>query len=475
MASDRAGSSNSHSAIDLEAGPEIEMSPSVNGDVDGENEVVGSPSFSQPQLQLVTIPKVREQLRRAAGEYLFAPQTVVIGPYHRNKDGSCSFPWTEEKKKKAVADVEKIRVGLVAGLEQLLDEMGPQVRRCYTHLPSDHYMEPGSFTRMLLHDGCYLLSLFVEYKQQSGAPAGNLQAADGMIETADTTIVRDILYLAENQIPLFVLDRMLLHIIGDGEPRSALECTKGPVGEVLLQQHLISDKTQPQPSASELSSTPSHLLHLVHCYFRRRRRDEEPAKLQRPLTGRWRRATDYRRYANLHFECRKFKTGEDWTVLDIDLQGGTLYIPFLRVGSSTLTMLRNLMMLEEQEEIRPVTAYCLFMSQVACTAEDVDLLQRANVLEHFLGSDEQAAKEFAKLCDGVAIDIDRIDRNYLKPIWHGMDRRCGKPGHILMGFFCHEYCSNLFYMMVFLVALLVFFSEMVQGFYAPFGYHKPPK
>ncbi|CAN6373602.1 unnamed protein product [Urochloa humidicola] len=350
--------------------------------------------------------------------------------------------------------------------------MGPQVRRCYTHLPSD-CMDPESFTRMLLHDGCYLLSLFVEYKQQSGAPAGNLQAG-GMIQTADNTIVRDILYLAENQIPLFVLDRMLLHIIGDGEAKSALECTAGPVGEVLQQQYLISDKTQPQLPASELPM-PSHLLHLVHCYFQRAQRDEEPAKGRRHITGRWRCATDYRRYADLRFKRREFKAGEDWTVLDIDLKGGTLYIPFLRVGSSTLTMLRNLMMLEEEEEMRPVTAYCLFMSQVACTAEDVGLLQHANVLEHFLGSDEQAAKEFAELCDGVAMDIDRIDRNYLKPIWHGLDRRCGKPGHILMGFFCHEYCSNVFYMMVFFVALLVFFSEMLQGFYAPFAYHKPPK
>ncbi|WVZ49084.1 hypothetical protein U9M48_000465 [Paspalum notatum var. saurae] len=92
---------------------------------------------------------------------------------------------------------------------------------------------------------------------------------------------------------------------------------------------------------------------------------------------------------------------------------------------------------------QPVTAYCYLMSQLACMAEDVALLQDAGVvLEHyFLGSDDQAARGFADLCNGVALDINNIRRNYLIPIWHQLDRRCRMP---VYGFIrqyrvqCHE-------------------------------------
>lgn len=120
-------------------------------------------------------------------------------------------------------------------------------------------------------------------------------------------------------------------------------------------------------------------------------------------------------------------------------------IPFLRVDSTTWTLLRNLMALEEQEEERPVTAYCYFMSQVACAAEDVELLQAAArqdiILEHFLGSDEQAARGFAQLCDGVDWDVDKLARTYLSPMLRELDRRCTKPVHNLKGFFRERYCG----------------------------------
>jgi hypothetical protein len=150
-------------------------------------------------------------------------------------------------------------------------------------------------------------------------------------------------------------------------------------------------------------------------------------------------------------------------------------IPFLRVDSTTWTLLRNLMALEEQEEERPVTAYCYFMSQVACTAEDVELLQRARILEHFLGSDEQTARGFAQLCDGVDLDVDKLARTYLSPMLRELDRRCTKPVHNLKGFFRERYCGNMFQRLVFSMAAIIFFMQLIQVIYAILAYHKPPK
>ncbi|WVZ49369.1 hypothetical protein U9M48_000736 [Paspalum notatum var. saurae] len=122
-----------------------------------------------------------------------------------------------------------------------------------------------------------------------------------------------------------------------------------------------------------------------------------------------------------------------------------------------------------------VTAYCVFISQLACTAEDVNLLQRAKVLEHFLGSDDEAARGLADLCNGVALDIDNVRRNYLKPTWLHLDRRCRMPLHNFKGLFHDKYCRNVFCRLVFFVVLVLFLCQVIQVTYAILAYHRPPK
>ncbi|KAM0824391.1 hypothetical protein ACQ4PT_070233 [Festuca glaucescens] len=314
--------------------------------------------------------------------------------------------------------------------------------------------------------------------------------------SSDNTVVRDILYLLENQIPLFVILEILECSRAQGEEASALECIAGPVEEVLQKQLYISNKCR-------TPSSPTHLLDLVHSYLtsqptstvwvdtptgwcrwrrateyhRRYGSQQQPTPTstvqEEPPTGRWRRATEYRRYADLQFKPRSFDAAEEWTILAVRLHGGSLSIPHLRVASHTWTLLRNLMALEEHMEARPVTAYCYFLSQVACMAEDVELLRSAKVIEHFLGSDESAAQGFASLCHGVALDIDRPERNYLKPMWHHMEKRCGVRAHNFKGFFREKYCSNVFYPVVFFIAFIVFGCQVVQSIYAVIAYHKP--
>ncbi|WVZ49088.1 hypothetical protein U9M48_000469 [Paspalum notatum var. saurae] len=401
----------------------------------------------------VAIPMVREQLRRVAGGDLFSPQTVAIGPYHQRAGGpSCPFPWTEGEKRKAVRHVATlIGEADVARLKLLVAQMEPLVRECYTH-PLHHTMDsPQVLSRMLLHDGCYVLTFFLDFALPPHS--SNASTTTNAIAARDSTLVRDILYLVENQIPLFLLTRMLDHIRGSvavlpGQ-NSAVECIAGPVRQLLHKQLYISQ----QQHNSSTSSTCSDLLHLVHSYFRRRGPPPQEEDDTAPVFG----------------------PDEQWTILDIGHDGGTLYIPFLRVGASTLTMLRNLMALEERLEDRPVTAYCVFLSQLACTAEDVDLLQRSEVLEHFLGSDDEAAGGLADLCNGVVLDIDNVRRNYLKPTWHHLDRRCRMPLHNFKGLFRDKYCRSVFYRLVFFVALVLFLCQVTQVTYAVLAYHRPPK
>ncbi|CAO2150394.1 unnamed protein product [Urochloa humidicola] len=421
------------------------------------------------------IPKVREQLRRVRPE-LLTPQNVPIGPYYRQSKDSFSLPMRMQEKRKddVLANLLNNLSVDQAKMEDVVLPLllHPHVIGCYKDLPEHYSKDPKAFNTMLLRDGCYLLSLFIKHWPQT-ATTGNLGGGNGVpkILTQHDILVQDMLYLVENQIPLLVLQELLNYLRGPLrlQQECFFESMARPV-EILLQQQLyISKTTRPVP----YEPTSSDLLHLVHYYFRRPHGDAP----QCSRVGRWRRAIDYRRHADLRFRCAAFESNEEWTILDINLQGGTLYVPSLRVDSSTWTMLRNLMALEleEQREQRPVTAYCLFMSQVACTAEDVELLRRAGIVDHFLSNDEEVAKGFTDLCDGVKRDMDNLDLNYLKPVWYQLDKRCRKSVHTFKGLFREKYCGNLFQRMVFSIALFVFVTQVLQVVYAALAYHKPPK
>uniref|UniRef100_K3YKV9 Uncharacterized protein n=1 Tax=Setaria italica TaxID=4555 RepID=K3YKV9_SETIT len=70
-----------------------------------------------------------------------------------------------------------------------------------------------------------------------------------------------------------------------------------------------------------------------------------------------------------------------------------------------------------------VTAYCVLVSQLACTPRDVEVLSRRGVIVHGLGSHGEVAELFAGLCNGVAFGADDPCGNYLHATWQAMEGR----------------------------------------------------
>ncbi|XP_022680428.1 uncharacterized protein LOC111256484 isoform X2 [Setaria italica] len=310
----------------------------------------------------------------------------------------------------------------------------------------------------------------IENNVNNGTPHGTNNAIESSTQTPNriitsycgvhnNTVVRDTVFLADNQIPFFVLQKIHERVTGDTTTSSVLKPIAGYVQEVLQAQLYISEHRRPAPPLTPL---PSHLLHLLHFYLQPT--SPPPAMEEnaaRPRTSRWRRATEYCKYGNVRFKRRVFKDNEKWTFLDVRLQGGTLWVPRLRVDGMTWTVLRNLMALEELTPNKPVTAYCVFMSQVACKVEDVEFLQDQKILEQFLVNDEEVAQGFANLCKGVVLDIDNDDRNYLKPYWHELETLCNYPRNF-MGSFYHKYCRDPVYLAAFIIAGFLFLFELAQ-------------
>ncbi|VAH39557.1 unnamed protein product [Triticum turgidum subsp. durum] len=397
------------------------------------------------------ISRVRAQLRRV-DEDAFTPHSVLIGLYNHRKGVS---QWTEVKEKAVV----HLFHGQVDEVMRELKSLEGEARRCYAHLPDpilcwEHF----SFSHMLLHDGCYLLLLFLSYKTEG--PQYPETAAGGV---SDGAVVRDTVFLVENQIPLLVLDKIHQLVTGDTDS-SVLQNISVAVQELLQAQLYISKKPRPAPQQS------SHLLHLVHHYFQPTNPPPETAENMARRTGRWRRATEYRCHGNVRFKPNDLVEGKESTILDVSYQGGTLWIPRLQVNSNTWTILRNLMALEEQMTRRPVTAYCVFLSQVAGTVEDVKLLVRAGIVQQFLSSEKQAAQDLANLLTGVELEVDNLDQNYLKPIWRDLDMRCNKWVNRFMGTCREQHCRNGLYTVAFVITAILFACGLLQAVFAVLSY-----
>jgi hypothetical protein len=117
-----------------------------------------------------------------------------------------------------------------------------------------------------------------------------------------------------------------------------------------------------------------------------------------------------------------------------------------------------------------VTAYCLFMSQLAGTARDVDLLARKKIIVHFMGCDEDVAEGFADLCNGVSINLKDADRNYLQGTWEKMERRYNSQAINWMTLLRSKHLSNPLVAIALLAAIVAFVCEVVQAIFAIKGY-----
>ncbi|WVZ49370.1 hypothetical protein U9M48_000737 [Paspalum notatum var. saurae] len=338
-----------------------------------------------------SISMVRPQLRCCTddGDGIYSPHYVPIGPYHLNR----SSPGIEKEKMRSTGLLQTLcEENTKAGLTGLMEELEPLARACYAD--GAQQMAAEQFTSMLLHDGCYLLHFFVDYVSTSDCAAapgdGERRPATAMTAPVRrNTLVRDAVFLVENQIPLFVLERLHERVVGGGASSSVLDwyCRARPGAAAETAPHR-QEATASAAAAADVRSPAAPELEEQHEQQARRRR-------------------------------------------------------------------------------RPVTAYCVFMSQVACTAEDVELLRWAGVVDHFLDDDEQAARGFAGLCRGVVLDVDDLDANYLKPLWQELEERCHSRAQRLMGWFRHGHNVGLAALL--LVALILVACQVMQSFFAAAG------
>ncbi|CAO2206549.1 unnamed protein product [Urochloa humidicola] len=467
------------------------------------------PAPEAPPRPAYFISCVDEQIRNAnPGEY--TPFDIPIGPIHRN-----SSHWMQQRK----MDL------LYSALPGTSEQQREQALRQYLEAVADlevrarHYYQDTfkrisseAFACMMLLDGFFVLSCF----GLTGSTRGDADGQAVLLQEKFNFDVfkRDVIFLLENQVPFFVLEGIYRLVLTNGDNSNSSAAVVQEIArqieELVVHSNILHSTVTFRTVVANLrGESPCHLLHLLYVYFQQPTVNDQPrcsgtAQTNGPLTPahvaltvvkspvkdnknastdeddkhtimprpRWRSATYYYA-AGVRFAKRELDGEEARSILDVDLRGDTLRVPYLMVDAKMTTILRNMVALEQHNPGKGdhVAAYCFFLSQLASTEEDVKLLSNKGIIEHCLSNDSTVADEFAGLCIGVQLNLSNPD-SYLRWIQEDLEKLSKSPWRKSMAWLRHSKCNNVLMALAVLGAVILFLCTVEQSVFAALGYAK---
>ncbi|KAK3435511.1 hypothetical protein EUGRSUZ_C00198 [Eucalyptus grandis] len=358
-----------------------------------------------------SIFKVRHQLREV-NEKAYEPEILSIGPYNYGKE---KFKSMEEQK------MRYVRQMLLRRNEESVDrymltlrELEKPARNCYAE-NIDH-LTPEEFLGMMFIDGCFIIELFRNYNMRQW------RDRDDQLMEADWikfSLRRDLLLL-ENQLPLFVLNKLYDQTKGLNEHLGLIDIATGyfnfDLGDSGRNQTLGESK---------------HLLHLMHTCWTS---GLPNARLQNSKT-------ELDIFVSTATELKEhgvqLKAARGRHQMDIKFKNGILEIPVLIVEDDTESRFRNLIAYEQHRQCRDinyVTEYMSFMDFLINSSKDVKLLRHKGIIKNNLGDDEVVAQMFNKMGDWVA-----LSDFYYDDISYRVNKYCNKKWNVRMAKLRRDY------------------------------------
>ncbi|XP_020093235.1 UPF0481 protein At3g47200-like [Ananas comosus] len=458
-------------------------------------------------LERFTIFRVPAHVRQR-NTHLYEPRMVSVGPYGRG-DGPVLRAMEQHKWRYLQDFLSRNPYNCIDHYIAEIRVLEPRARRCYFE-PVD--LSADAFVEMLLLDGCFVLEFIIKWSQGD----------DDSVCTAGWSLplVRGDLLLLENQIPLFVLEKLfelVTFTMDDEEIPSLME---------LLVNYLASrnvERPEEEMLASRVSAAVSvhgeakdfhHLLHLYYrCYITKPQTDPRgsticgtilkwlnPTKIFASLLSylrikisRSQAPADKKRSPNTipsateleeagvtfkrKGEKRKRNESDQHhpgSFLDVAFHDGVLEIPFLSVENSTLSRFTNLVAFEQCGGCKPeeayMTSYATFMDCIIDTPADVAILHQSGILENKLASDKELAVFFNQLSDCAAMDFEK---HYLAGLFRDVRKYCDSDWPKWRAKLVRDYFGNPWAILSLIAAVFVLVFTFLQTFYTIFPYYHP--
>ncbi|CAO2835936.1 unnamed protein product [Amaranthus hypochondriacus] len=203
------------------------------------------------------------------------------------------------------------------------------------------------------------------------------------------------IFLEENQLPYFILKEVYAKSFGANYPNICFM-------DIAL--HFISASHIPGTESTheleeKLRNNESEIKHLVDflricCLPTNVREGLGNVEAEFPPTAKELKA------AGIEFRC---STGE--SLLDIKYKNGVLEIPKLIIQDSTESIFRSILFYEYCHHYYDtyVLDYVVFLDELIDTSEDVQILVKSGVLEHWLGNHEEVANTINRIVKNIMI------------------------------------------------------------------------
>lgn len=394
------------------------------------------------QCCIFRVPNTLRQLNKEA----FLPRALSIGPFHHGKQ---SLQAMEVHKWQYLNALLKRKTETsLEDCVKAMRELEERTRNCYAetiNLSSDEMV------KMLILDGCFIIELFLKNKIK------DLRDIDDPIFNVTmlfTDLHRDILLL-ENQLPLFVLNRLFDLIIGNNNPEnmgnSILELTHFFFSSKIL------GKFEPELLTRASQSQVKHLLDLLRIWLV----PSSPRKKQWNVKGR----------SRFEFICSveelqeagaKFKMGNGSCLMDIKFMNGVLEIPPLRITDNTDSLLRNLIALEQccnRCTPRHITDYVILMENLINSPKDVHILKQYEIINNFLGDNREVSDLFKRLGKEVVFNSEKF---YFSSLCQEVNAYRKTRWHIWQAALRRDYFKNPWAILSFIAAFFLLLFTSVQ-------------
>ncbi|KAK9948665.1 hypothetical protein M0R45_004230 [Rubus argutus] len=175
----------------------------------------------------------------------------------------------------------------------------------------------------------------------------------------------------------------------------------------------------------------------------------------------------------LHLAGIKFKKRDAMSFLDIRFCNGVLEIPHISLDDLHTDIFLNFVAFEQSYShcSKHITTYAAFMNCLIRTPADATFLCDRNIIENYLGTDEEVADFFRNLGKDVPFDIDE---SYLLKLFNDVNEYHRNIWHVRWAGFRFKYFDSPWSFLSALAAVILLLFTAIQAFFAVYAYERPP-
>ncbi|XP_058084072.1 UPF0481 protein At3g47200-like [Magnolia sinica] len=452
-----------------------------------------------------TIYKVQQRIRQV-NEVAYEPQIVSIGPYHNGKErlqGMEEHKWIYLHSFLSPNPDHRLEDYLEA-IEKLEDE----ARSCYSEKVGPQMGD--EFVKMMVLDACFIVEFFLKFNHLNQM-ADWLKEKEQLLEDFKDPILNTTgmmflvgydMFLVENQIPFIVLQCIFMMACPVNLPHKLAEMALDFLDQFmhrnkeilikdsychllhLFHSHLIPTGTHSKESNSTIESIPNkmpnlscnHTVESVLNKFKNIRRFFPSSN--KPQLAISNNPSPVRIMiipcaAELQLAGVKFKKKEKYSsILDVEFSNGVLEIPPLSIYDYSNVLFRNLVAFEQcyGKAKSHFTTYFWFMDCLVNTSNDVALIHRNEIIDHGLGSDEDVAQLFNRLCTGIFLNCEE---SYLSDLQQKVQKHCKNKRNKWRAILKRDYFINPWSLISLIAASILLLLTITQTFFTIFPYYRP--